>query len=89
LRGKLFVDQKFQIPLSILLDKGVLKNPINETELTTQLKHLLGAKLQLLPMKQKCEEVFGKSVYSSAMILGAAFQKGLIPFEHTDLIDSV
>lgn len=87
-KGEVILDQKFQIPLSILLDRGVEKNPINESELSLKLNQLLGENLQILPMKDKCEEVFGKSVYTSAMILGAAFQRGLIPFSHSDLVDA-
>ena len=36
-------------------------------------------------MKEACEEYLGKSVYASAMILGAAFQKGFLPFELTEM----
>lgn len=83
--GHAILDEKFQVPLSILLDKGVEKEPINEDVLQEKLKNLLGEKLSLLPMKEMSEEYLGKSVYASAMILGAAFQKGLLPFELKDL----
>ncbi len=83
--GHAILDEKFQVPLSILLDKGAEKEPINEDVLQTKLKNLLGAKLTLLPMKETSEEYLGKSLYASAMILGAAFQKGLLPFELKDL----
>ena len=83
--GHVILDQKFQVPLSILLDRGVQAEPVNETTLQAKLKNLLGERLSLLPMKKTCEEVLGKSVYASAMILGAAFQKGLLPFELKDL----
>jgi len=83
--GEIILDEKFQVPLSILLDRGAEKNPINASLLAEKLKTLLGNKLTLLPMKEVCENVLGKSVYASAMILGAAFQKGLLPFSHSDL----
>ena len=83
--GAVVLDEKFQIPLSILLDRGINKGPINEKSLQGKLKNLLGERLTLLPMKETCENVLGKSVYASAMILGAAFQKGLLPFELKDL----
>lgn len=83
--GEVILDEKFQVPLSILLDRGVEKNPVNASVLSEKLKALLGSRLSLLPMKEVCETVLGKSVYASAMILGAAFQKGLLPFSENDL----
>lgn len=83
--GQVLLDEKFQVPLSILLDRGIEKTPINAESLSVKLKELLGERLVLLPMKDVCEKVLGKSVYASAMILGAAFQKGLLPFELKDL----
>lgn len=83
--GVAILDEKFQVPLSILLDKGVNAEPINELALQAKLKNLLSERLILLPMKDKCEAELGKSVYASAMILGAAFQRGLLPFELRDL----
>ncbi len=83
--GSAILDEKFQVPLSLLLDRGENGEPINEESLQAKLKDLLGDKLLLLPMKVVCEEKLGKSVYASAMILGAAFQKGLLPFELQDI----
>ena len=85
LSGQAILDEKFQVPLSILLDKGAEKAPVNEIDLQIKLKKLLGDRLSLLPMKESCEENLGKSVYASAMILGAAFQKGLLPFELSEM----
>lgn len=83
--GEVILDTKFQVPLSILLDRGVEKAPVNAESLSTKLKNLLGERLTLLPMKDECEKTLGKNVYASAMILGAAFQKGLLPFGLKDL----
>ncbi|MBC7428741.1 MAG: 2-oxoacid:acceptor oxidoreductase family protein, partial [Bacteriovorax sp.] len=87
-KGIAILDQKFQIPLSLLLDKGFEKNPINESALGTKLKDLLKDRIKLLPMKEVSENHLGKSVYASALILGSAFQLGLIPFELKDLEDA-
>lgn len=83
--GVAILDEKFQVPLSILLDRGANKVPINESDLKSKLKALLGERLILRGMKQACVEQLGKSVYASAMILGVAFQEGLLPFELKDL----
>lgn len=85
LSGSAILDERFQVPLSILLDRGVEKIPVSEKSLQGKLKTLLGDRLTLLPMKEVSEDSIGKSVYASAMILGAAFQKGLLPFELKDL----
>lgn len=83
--GTAILDEKFQVPLSILLDKGAIAEPINELALQVKLKTLLGDRLNLQSMKQVCEDKLGKSVYASAMILGVAFQLGLLPFELAEL----
>ncbi|MBC7715115.1 MAG: 2-oxoacid:acceptor oxidoreductase family protein, partial [Rhizobacter sp.] len=87
-KGMAILDQKFQIPLSLLLDRGFDKNPVNEKVLSLKLKDLLKERIKLLPMKEVSENHLGKSVYASALILGAAFQLGLIPFELKDLEDA-
>lgn len=87
-KGTAILDQKFQIPLSLLLDKGLEKNPINEEVLGSKLTGLLKDRIKLLPMKEVSENHLGKSVYASALILGVAFQLGLIPFELVDLEDA-
>lgn len=86
--GMAIFDQKFQIPLSLLLDSGIEKDPINEAKLADKLKELLKDRISLLPMKEKAELYLGKNVYASAMILGAAFQSGRIPFSLNDLEDA-
>ena len=83
--GKVILDQKFQVPLTLLMDRGLDKTPVNEVSLSEKLKTLLGERLSILPMKETAEMHLGKSVYASAMILGAAYQAGLIPFELNDL----
>jgi indolepyruvate ferredoxin oxidoreductase len=85
LSGMAILDEKFQVPLSILLDKGSEVEPITELVLQNKLKHLMSDRLLLLPMKEISEKQLGKSVYASAMILGAAYQRGLLPFELKDL----
>ena len=83
--GLIILDSKFQVPLSLLLDRGLAKEPVNQQELTQKLKSLLGERLKILSMKETAEAHLGKSVYASAMILGAAYQAGVIPFSLTDL----
>ena len=84
-KGIAILDQKFQIPLSLLLDRGTLKDPVNEITLSNKLTDLLKERVKLLPMKEVSEAHLGKSVYASALILGSAFQMGLIPFSLNDL----
>ncbi len=73
-------DKKFQIPLSILLDKGEEKPALSEKELREKVKNQLGERALLYHFKNLSEVIFGKSVYSNAMLLGASFQAGLLPF---------
>ncbi|MBC97787.1 MAG: hypothetical protein CME63_08555 [Halobacteriovoraceae bacterium] len=73
-------DKKFQIPLSILLDKGEEAPALSEAQLRQQVRETLGEQAKLYHFKNISESLFGKSVYSNAMLLGAAFQGGYLPF---------
>ena len=86
--GELILDKSFQVPLSILLDRGVEKEPINEAVLYEKLKSTFGNRVSIFPFKHNSEENLGKNVYASAMLLGAAFQKGLLPFELEEMIEA-
>lgn len=87
-KGTAILDQKFQIPLTLLLDRGDERDPINEVVLSENVTNVLKERVKLLPMKEVSEDHLGKSVYASAIILGAAFQMGLIPFDLNDLQDA-
>jgi indolepyruvate ferredoxin oxidoreductase len=87
-KTNVILDERFQMPLSILLDYGVDKEPINSATLKHIVKSKLLDQLTTVPMKELCEHFLGKSVYASAMILGVAFQKGLIPFSLQDMIEA-
>ncbi len=83
--GFLIVDQDFQVPLSIMLDRGVEASPLNAEELREELVSTLGERVIIGPFKEISFKHFQKSVYSSAMILGVMFQKGLVPFSLADM----
>lgn len=84
-QGLLIIDEDFQVPLSILLDRGIDHEVVTEATLQEELKVKLGERLIMAPMKKICYETFGRPVYSSAMILGIAYQAGKLPFDLTDL----
>ncbi|TNF31778.1 MAG: hypothetical protein EP319_01160 [Deltaproteobacteria bacterium] len=86
--GLLLLDEKFQMPLSIILDRGVEKEPLSEKEMRSMIQDKMGEHVSLYPMKDICDRVFGKSVYASAMILGVAFQSGRIPFSLSNMLDA-
>jgi indolepyruvate ferredoxin oxidoreductase len=84
-KGILIIDEEYQVPLSILLDRGVDHEVMSTQKLQNELKAKLGERLIMAPMKKISFERFGRPVYASAMILGIAYQKGLLPFSSTDL----
>src|SRR5690606_1897088 len=83
--GILICDSEYQIPLSILLDRGIEKDVLSEEMLRAQLLEKLGERVILAPMKKLSQHFLGRPVYASAMVLGLAFQKGLLPFNLSDL----
>lgn len=83
--GLLIADEDYQVPLSILLDRGIDQELMTPGKLQDELKEKLGDRLILAPMKRVSFERFGRPVYASAMVLGIAFQKGRIPFTLSDM----
>lgn len=84
--GLLIADEDYQVPLSILLDRGIDHEMMTPEILQHELKQKLGNRLILAPMKRISYERFGRPVYASAMVLGIAFQKGRIPFSVDDMM---
>ena len=83
--GLLIVDSEYQVPLSILLDRGLDSEVMSEEVLQHELIHKLGQRLIMAPMKKMCFEKFQRPVYASSMVLGIAFQAGKLPFTLEDL----
>ncbi len=84
-QGLALLDEKFQVPLSLLLDRGELAEPISEEELKQKFKNLLGEKGHTFSFKEISGKALGRSVYASAMLLGTAFQSGKLPFALQDM----
>jgi indolepyruvate ferredoxin oxidoreductase len=85
-QGLLIVDEEFQVPLSILLDRGI-DAPVTSAEmLQEELKSKLKERVILAPLKQMSFERFQRPVYASAMVLGIAYQAGRLPFSEKDLL---
>lgn len=83
--GILIIDSEYQVPVSILLDKGIEQDQLKAADLQQELFDKLGDRLIMVPMKKITYQRFGRPVYASAMILGIAFQQGLLPFELADM----
>ncbi len=88
-QGKAVLDEDFQMPLSILLDRGEEKTPISEQRLRQNVLDKMKDRIHLFKLKKISEQLMGKNVYASAMILGTAYQKGLIPFGLENLEDAI
>ncbi|MFL5784152.1 MAG: 2-oxoacid:acceptor oxidoreductase family protein [Bacteriovoracaceae bacterium] len=83
--GLLIIDEEYQVPLSILLDRGIDHELMTPEKLQNELRSKLGDRLIMAPMKRISFERFGRPVYASAMVLGIAYQKGRLPFTLEDL----
>ncbi|EQC43670.1 thiamine pyrophosphate-dependent enzyme [Bacteriovorax sp. Seq25_V] len=78
--GLAIFDQDYQVPLSILLDRN-----LDAIEIRDQLSNSEDKRIRLFPLKKWSENLLGKSVYASSMILGVAYQYGKVPFAHEDI----
>lgn len=83
--GLSILDSDYQIPLSILLDRGLDHDPVSESDLRQKIADKKNYEIIQRNFKENSFNKFSKSVYSSVMILGAAFQAGRLPFSESDL----
>ncbi|MBL7663987.1 MAG: 2-oxoacid:acceptor oxidoreductase family protein [Bacteriovoracaceae bacterium] len=83
--GMLVSDTEFQMPLSLLLDKGLEADPMTQAQIYEKLIHALDGHCCLAFFKEKSFSVYQKNVYASAMILGFVFQMGRLPFSLKNL----
>ncbi|POB15420.1 thiamine pyrophosphate-dependent enzyme [Halobacteriovorax sp. DA5] len=82
-------DDSYQVPLSILLDKGESEESLTRAKLIEKVRSKGDDRIILVPLKKWCDLFFGKAVYASSMILGYAFQLGLVPFGEDDLLGAL
>jgi indolepyruvate ferredoxin oxidoreductase len=87
-KGVMIVDSEYQIPLSVLLDRGFEGDAMTAEVIQKELSDKLGSRLIMAPMKKLCFERLGRPVYASAMVLGIAYQAGKLPFSLNDLEQS-
>jgi indolepyruvate ferredoxin oxidoreductase len=85
----LLVDETYQVPLGILLDDGINKDPLTAIELIEELKNKLKSNVVIAPLKELSFKTFQKAVYSNAMLLGSAFQAALLPFKYESMIQAI
>ena len=78
--GFCILGDDFQVPLSLMLDRGIEKTPMNREGLKKKVANKLEKRVKLLPFKRVAENILGKSIYVSVMILGTAWQSGRLPF---------
>ena len=83
--GMAFIDENYQVPLSLMLDRGIDMSAHSESIMQENLRQELGSNLFLFPYKNLAFEKYAKAVYASAMILGAVYQAGKLPFSENDL----
>ncbi|MBI5780326.1 MAG: 2-oxoacid:acceptor oxidoreductase family protein [Rhodocyclales bacterium] len=78
--GLALCEEDMQLPLSLMLDEGEREPPLTPQRLHESLRRALGERLYLLPARRTVGQTLGRSVYAPALLLGAAWQAGAIPF---------
>ena len=82
--GHAIVDDEFQVPLSFLLsEEEFSKNELQKKVFNSS------DNVEIFPANKIAIEYLGKAVYSSCVLLGMAFQKGLLPFSENELISAI
>lgn len=87
--GVAIFDDSYQVPLSIMLDKGLSEESLTKKKLIEKVMSKNDERIIMVPLKKWCNLFFGKAVYASSMILGYAYQLGLVPFSDNDLLDAL
>lgn len=88
-QARAIFDDTYQVPLSIMLDKGESQESLTRAKLIEKIKSKNDKRIILVPLKKWCNLFFGKAVYASSMILGYAFELGLVPFGEDDLLEAL
>lgn len=83
--GLCLLDNHFQIPVTMLIDRAEERPSLTEQELIESVKAKLADRALIASLKDVCYKTLGKSVYASAMILGVAYQTGRLPFSLSDM----
>lgn len=86
--GLVVLDEEFQMPLSIMLDQGETKKPMDKNELKKILEDKFNDQLMIGSFKDISSKYFGKTVYASSMILGVSFQMGHLPFSEKNMVNA-
>lgn len=87
--GLLIIDSDYQVPLSILLERGVEQEVVDQEKIRNELQLKLGRRLVMAPLKKISFERFHKPVYASTMTLGIAYQLGRLPFQLESLREAI
>jgi indolepyruvate ferredoxin oxidoreductase len=82
--GLAIFDSEYQKPLTILTDKNILSDDYENSKVKQKVNDKLGERLKTATLKDFSYNLFGKSVYSSSMILGMAYQQRGLPFDISD-----
>jgi indolepyruvate ferredoxin oxidoreductase len=83
--GSLFVDADFQVPLSMMLERGQDESLFEQEKIIEELKFKVGKNAVIGKFKDAVYDQLGKNVYAPAMILGVIFQSGKLPFSLSDI----
>jgi len=86
--GVAVLDEAFQPPLSVLLDRGEQGEVLNDMRLRSVLEKKFPNQVSIVAAKVACTHQLGRGIYASAMVLGIAYQQGRIPFKLSDLHDA-
>ena len=82
--GHAIIDDEYQIPLSFLLsEEEFSRNELQQKVFNS------GENIGIFPANKIAVEYLGKSVYSSCVLLGMAYQKGLLPFSEGELTSAI
>ncbi len=81
--GVAIFDSSFQVPLSILLDQELKKDSVKQTVILEKLAQ--DKRVKTASFKKYTNRILGKDIYASSMILGYAYQMGLLPFSSSEL----
>ncbi len=84
-KGLAIFDTDFQMPVSIMLDRGVEKDPIDKFTLKEKIKDKLKEQVKFISLKEICQDLLGRSIYATSMILGVAYQAGYLPFSNSNM----
>jgi indolepyruvate ferredoxin oxidoreductase len=88
-QGLALIDTESQIPLGRILDAEETKVQESEENFVARAREVYKERIRFISFKKLSVNHFGKNLYASSIVLGAAYQSGKLPFLEESFLSAI